>query len=424
MRSKAFVYVAVTLLALIVLTGACSAGFVWGRALTPSSPDNTFLQLPQLPTSRSQESRPTSTVQPDMGGTPADLQELFKPFWEAWNLVHERYVDQPVDNEVMMRGAIRGMLESLGDQHTSYMDPEQYRHLSIPLEGEYEGIGAWVDPTSEYLTIVSPIPDSPAEKAGLKPGDQIIAVDGEDMTGIDGELVLRRVLGPAGTTVRLTISREGEEEPIEFEIVRANIILHSVEREMLGGNIGYVRLNTFGEKSTNELRQALRQIMREKPEGLILDLRNNGGGFLATAIEIVSEFIGEGVVMYEQHGDGQKQVYEALPGGLATEVPLVVLINEGTASASEIVAGAIQDYERGTLVGVTSFGKGSVQSPLELSNDQGVVRITIARWLTPKERQIHGIGIQPDVEIPLTDEDIQAGRDPQLDKALELLRSP
>jgi carboxyl-terminal processing protease len=339
----------------------------------------------------------------------------------VWGLLHDQYVDQPIDDEELMRGAIDGMLKSLQDDHTTYMDPEQYRQANMSMEGDYEGIGAWVDTTGEYLTIVSPMPNSPALNAGLKSGDVIIKVDGEDMTGIDGNLVLRRILGPAGTDVTLTVQRDPETEPIEFTITRAKIQIPQVEGKMLENDIAYVQLFTYGDKTTAELKKQLKELMDQKPKGLILDLRNNGGGYLHTAIEVVSQFIPEGVVMYEEYGDGRREEFKAIPRGLATDIPLVVLVNEGTASASEITAGAIQDYGKGTLVGVTTFGKGSVQNWIPLKSNEGALRVTIARWLTPKERQIHKIGLQPDVVVEMTEEDIEAERDPQLEKAIEIL---
>ena len=241
------------------------------------------------------------------------------------------------------------------------------------------------------------------------------------MTGVDGNVVIRRVLGPAGTTVRLTIRREGEPELFDVEIVRERIVIPSIESEMLEGEIAYIHLLQFSTDATDDLRAALETLMAQNPRGLILDLRLNGGGFLTTAIEVASEFIAEGVIMVEQFGDGSEQVYEADPGGLATQIPLVVLVNAGSASASEIVAGAIQDYERGLLVGETTFGKGSVQNWITLPGDNGAVRVTIARWYTPNGRQIHQVGLVPDIEIIPTDEDIEADRDVQLEKALDLL---
>lgn len=351
-----------------------------------------------------------------------DLDLLFQPFWESWNLIHDQYVDQPVDDTEMMRGAISGMLGSLGDPHTSYMNPEEYEQTNAPLNGEYEGIGAWVDISGEYLVITSPMPDSPAEKAGLRPNDQVIAVDGDDVTGEDGDLVLLRVLGPAGSDVTLTIQREGEDEAFDVTITRAKIKVPSVSGEILEDNVAYVQISTFGLKTTKELRDALDDVMAEDPIGLIVDLRYNGGGYLNTSVDVISQFIeGDQVVLYEEMGDGSRTTYRSKNGGLAKDIPLVVLINEGSASASEIFAGTIQDYERGTLVGTTTFGKGSVQNWIPLMNEQGAVRVTIARWLTPNERHIHDIGIEPDVVVEITDEDFEAERDSQLEKAIEIL---
>jgi carboxyl-terminal processing protease len=364
---------------------------------------------------------------PVAGSTPVSREELFKPFWEAWDIVHAQFVDQPVNDTTLMRGAIDGMLASLGDKHTSYMDPQEFTQANMPLSGEYEGIGAWVDTTGEFLTVVSPMKDSPADKAGLKPGDQIIAVDGEDVTKTAPDLVLRKVLGPAGTQVKLSISRpvEGAEpESLEFTITRAKITLASVEYEMLDNNIAYVRLLTYGEKTTDELKNALTEVMKNKPAGLIFDLRDNGGGYLNTAIEVISQFVAPNkIAMYEKFGDGTVKTYYTSGKGLATDIPMVVLVNGGTASASEITAGAFQDFGRAKLVGETTYGKGSVQNWIPLS-DNGAVRVTIARWLTPKERLIHEIGITPDYVVPFTEEDAKAGKDPQLDKAIQLLLNP
>ncbi|MGD2253183.1 MAG: S41 family peptidase [Anaerolineales bacterium] len=355
---------------------------------------------------------------------PTPTGDLFDPFWEAWDIVHEQYVDQPVDDLLLMQGAIRGMLDALGDPHTSFMDPDEYLQANIPLEGEYEGIGAWVDPEREYLTIISPMPGSPAEQVGLQPGDEIIAIDGDDMTGIDGNLVIRRVLGPAGSTVHLTIRRQSSGEIFEVDIVRARIIVPVIESRLLDNEIAYVHLISFSANAAQELRAALDTLLAQEPIGLILDLRGNAGGFLGISIDVASEFIAEGVILIERFGDGSEQVYEASRGGLATDIPMVVLVDAGSASASEIVAGALQDRQRALLVGETTFGKGSVQNWVPLSSNQGAVRVTIAHWYTPNEQPIHENGLIPDVEVLLTQEDFEAGRDPQLEMAIELLLNP
>jgi carboxyl-terminal processing protease len=399
---------------LILLSGAFSGGVAVGVMLPSSLVSLLPLNLKSI------DSQAQTTPVPQ--ASPEELQTLFKPFWTTWKIVHDEFVDQPVNELKMMQGAIRGMLQSLGDQHTSYMDPEQFKQANAPLQGGYEGIGAWVDTTGEFLTITNPMPDSPAEKAGLKSGDMIVAVDGEDMTGLDGSLVLRRVLGPAGTEVKLTILRE-KEKPFEVLIKRAKIVMPSIVSKMLDNNIAYVQITTFGETTGNDLVNALKQLLANKPKGLILDLRNNGGGYLSTSIQVVSQFINGGKpALYERFGDGKEKVYNTFNGGLATDIPLVVLVNEGTASASEITAGAIQDYQRGKLVGVTTYGKGSVQDWIPLADDQGAVRVTIARWLTPNKRLIHQIGLKPDVEVAITEDDIKNKKDPQLEKAIELLK--
>ncbi len=409
-----------------------------------------------------------------------DLAEIFAPFWESWDLLHEYYVEQPLDDDsliqgainglttvasvnpvptedsvaqafstaantpaeiepefltfwkvwvatygetevTLMRAALRGMIEALGDRHTAYLDPDQHFQTNVPLDGTYEGIGAFVDPDGEFLTIISPMPGSPAEAAGLMPGDQIIAVNGEDMTGIDGNLVIRRVLGPAGSEVILTVHREGVEAPFDITIVRGKINLPSLEGQILEEhNLAYVQMFTFGANTGDDLHQLLEELLEQDPDGLIFDLRGNGGGFLDTAIQVVSEFIDDGVVMYEVYGDGSRDIYESFGDGAATQIPLVVLVDEGSASASEIVAGAIQDYGRGVLVGSQTFGKGSVQVALPLP-DEGALRVTIASWFTPEERQIHGTGLLPDIVIEITDAQIEAGLDPQLERAIEIL---
>jgi len=413
--SKFLKYTLIIVLSALLLIGSFSGGFVAGHFTQVGALSN----LPFL--AGSPLLRPLVTPVGSSEATPDELEMLFKPFWETWSLVHQQYVDQPVDDAKLMQGAISGMLGALGDEHTSYMDPVQFKDANSSLSGEYEGIGAYVDTTGEYLTIISPISQSPAEKAGVKSGDLIIAINGESMRGINPELARQKVLGPAGTEVTLTIQREGVEEPIEIKIVRAKITIASVESEMLEGEIAYLKLNTFGDTTSRELSSQLKGLMENRPKGLILDLRNNGGGYLQTAVEVTSQFVEEGVVVLEKYGDGRVEKFDATRGGLATDLPLVVLVNEGTASASEIVAGAIQDYGRGKLVGVTTYGKGSVQLWTPLSNDQGAVRITVAKWLTPKERAINKVGLTPEVVVEMTQEDYNAERDPQLESAIQTL---
>ena len=426
LRSCLLAVVIIALLGVTFFSGFAAGSLLPNNAIRQALglEDKPLLQVPSLPTIQpgeptQEEQAPTQVFQ---ATTDEELEELFQPFWESWDLLHENYVDQPLDDLALMRGAISGMLAATGDKHTSYMNPEQFEQANAEMSGEeYTGIGAWVNTTGEYIEVVSPMKNSPAEKAGLKAKDVVIAIDGEDMTGIPGDLALQKILGPAGEAVTLTIRRG--EEILEFTIVREKITVPAVEYEMLEDDIAYIALNTFNELSTKQMRDALKELLPQNPKGLIFDLRNNGGGFLVTAIEITSEFISDGIVMYEEYGDGSRESYNAQPGGLATEIPLVVLINEGTASASEITAGAIQDYGRGTLIGVTSYGKGSVQNWIALKTERGGVRITIARWLTPNGNQINEVGLTPDIEVLYTQEDVDADRDPQLDAAIDFLNN-
>lgn len=400
----------------VILLGGAFAGGVLVGHLVPSSN--------QLPLFSDLIPSSPSTTPEEQAATPDELKSLFAPFWEAWNVVHKQFVNQPVDDVELMRGAIRGMMEALGDKQTFYMDPIVYETETSSLQGAYEGIGAYVDTDEEYLTIISPIAGSPAEAAGLRPGDKVIAIDGEDMTGVAPEQARLKVLGPAGTTVALKISREGEPQPLEFTITRAQISIKSAEGKMLDNGIAYIDINTFGDNTTAELRSTLDTLLKENPKGIIIDLRNNPGGYLHTSVEVASEFIAKGVVLYEQYGDGRRDVYDANGKGQATDLPIVVLVNEGSASASEILAGALQDYGRAKLVGVQSYGKGSVQNWVPLSNNQGAARVTIAKWLTPKERAIDGIGLTPDVIVECKDCTLinnNNENDPQLQAGIETL---
>jgi carboxyl-terminal processing protease len=403
-------------LTVVVVLFVCAASFAGGFV--------TGHFVPQLNTASAAPFIPPSVPSPSadqQSATPQDLQVLFQPFWETWNIVHEQYVDQPVDDLKLMQGAITGMMQALGDKHSSYMDPTTFTQANQSLSGAYEGIGAYVDTGGDYLTITSPIPGSPAEKVGLRPGDIIVKIDNEDMTGVDPEVARQHVLGPAGSVVHLSIAREGEADLLEFDVTRDKIVIKSASGKMLDNGVAYVQVTTFGDNTTQELTDALTDVLAQNPKGLILDLRNNGGGYLQTAVEVTSQFLGDGVVLYEQYGDGNKITYDVESGGLATEIPMVVLINEGSASASEIVAGALQDTERAVLVGVTSYGKGSVQNWIPLSDDQGAVRVTIAKWLTPNGRTIHEKGLTPDVVVEMTEDDYKNELDPQLDIAVETL---
>ncbi len=351
------------------------------------------------------------------------FNQLFKPFFQAWDIVHDQYLEQPVDDTLLMQGAIKGMMDSLGDPYTGYMDPEEYRLQNTPLQGEYTGIGAYVDTSGDALIFISPMPDSPAEAAGIQSGDTVIMIDGEDMRGVEPDLVLKKILGPAGTTVVITVEREGEAEPLEFTIERAVIAIPTVDQTMLEDQVGYIRLYSFSSNSADEFNSALTALLDEDAQSLIVDLRGNSGGYVDTAVDIISNFINnEDTVLIEEWGDGSRNEYTARGNPSAPDIPMVILVDAGSASASEIMAGALQDYGRAELIGTTTYGKGLIQNWIPLVDDNGAVRVTIARWLTPHEQQIQGDGLTPDITIEFTDEDIQAGNDVQLNAALEYLQ--
>ncbi len=410
MQNKTMRSALIAVVAIVLVVCLFGSGFVVGNfvpALRPAS-----------------VSTLTTTPGANQGGTPADLQSQFAPFWQAWTLVHQNYVDQPVDNTKLVQGAITGMMNALGDPHTGYSTPLETTDLNNSLQGAFDGIGAYVDTKGAYLTITATIPGYPAAKAGLQSGDQIIAVNGVDVTGMDPDIVrLTKVMGPAGTSVQLTIQRTGVDKPLEFTITREHIVIPFVTSKMLANNIAYIQITQFGETAASDFHTQLSQLMAQNPAGLVLDLRNNPGGYLTAAIAIASEFIDHGVIVSEKNSDGSKTPYNATSGGLATSIPMVVLVNGNSASASEIVSGAIQDDGRGKLVGELTYGKGSVQEYFPL-NDGGLARITVAKWLTPNGRTIDKIGLTPDQVVALTQADITAGLDPQLDAALKLLPHP
>ncbi len=346
--------------------------------------------------------------------------EQFTPFWEVWDLVHERYLRQPVDDVALIEGAIDGMLATLDDPHTRYLSPQDQSAAQESMAGEFQGIGAEVEDVDGNITVVSPIDGSPAAAAGIQPGDILRQADGVELTGMDVSEAAALVRGPAGTTVSLVVERDGE--LLNIDIVRDVIKLATVRGEILEEGIAYVRLSRFGNTTDEELADLLPELMAEDPSGMILDLRRNPGGALDTTVEIADQFLDEGLVLVERFGDGEERPFEASDEGLAQDIPLVVLVDEGSASASEVLAGAIQDRDRGTIIGQVTFGKGTVQTWHTLSNNGGV-RVTIAEWLTPGNGSINEVGLTPDYFIPLpeTTEDGEF-EDTQLQAAIDYLQ--
>jgi carboxyl-terminal processing protease len=349
--------------------------------------------------------------------TPTSLRREFAPFWEVWSFVHQEYFEQPLDDTELVEGAIRGMLDTLDDRNTIYLPPSEQQISEERFNGEFQGIGVTIETIDERIVIISPFEGSPAEKAGLQPGDVLLVADGTELTGLDVTDVGEIVRGPAGTIVVLLIERDGES--FEVDVTRDVIEIASVRTEMLDENIGYVRINQFGDQTDEELSTLLPELMAQNPAGLVIDVRNNPGGGLNTVVDVAQEFIDNGLILTERFGDGREITFDAESGGIATDIPLAILINEGSASASEVLAGALRDQGRGVLIGNTSFGKGTVQNNRTLSNGGGV-RITIARWLTPDGEWVHEQGLEPDFLV-LFPEDGSAESDIQLEAAVDYL---
>lgn len=346
----------------------------------------------------------------------------FSLFWKVWQIVKDNFVEQPVSDVNLFYGALSGIVQSLDDPYSVFLDPDTAQKFQQELSGEFEGIGAEIGIKNGQLQVVAPLEGTPAFRAGLEPGDFILEIDGEDTAGMAIDVAVSLIRGPKGTEVILLIFREGFEKPREFKIIRETIQVDSVRWEMKDGRIGYIKISHFNDDTVDLFNQAVRELIIDKgAEKLILDMRSNPGGFLDAAVLLASRWIEDGTVVKEQFSDGKVKIYQAKGTALLKDIKTVVLINQGSASASEILAGALQDYGLARVVGKKSFGKGSVQTLKDLP-DGSAVKITVARWLTPKDRLIEKDGIEPDIEVDRTREDIEAERDPQLDKALELLK--
>lgn len=350
-----------------------------------------------------------------------EAEETFRPFWEAYDIVKSQFVD-PIDDETLMIGALEGMLEALEDENTNYLEPSELAAWNESLNGEFEGIGATVrqDEETGGLIIVGPLPGSPAEEAGILPGDIIVQVGGKDITDLSQAEIINQVRGPAGTAVRLGILRDGEPDMIEITVIRERIVLPIVESRMLDNNVGYIRLSQFTLESATELRDTLLEMDANNLNGLVLDLRDNPGGYLDSSLEVIRLFIDEGVILIEQLPGEEERVFEANSTAVAPDVPLAVLVNAGSASASELVAGSFRDLDRAVIVGVTTFGKGTVQIINPLSNG-GAVRVSIARWVTPDGNSVDETGLEPDVVVEL-DLEAPEGQDNQLEAAIRALK--
>ncbi|MDZ4769072.1 MAG: S41 family peptidase [Chloroflexota bacterium] len=355
----------------------------------------------------------------DQYGTPEDVREAFAPFWEVYALIQDQYVEE-VPIAQLVEGAATGMVDALGDPYSGYMDPELFASLNRDLEGEFEGIGVVIRTLEDSgeIEVVGILKGAPAEGSGIMEGDIFSAVDDIEVTGMNQTELADLVRGPEGTDVRITVRRD--DTLIDFIITRARIIVPNVESEILEGDIAYIQLNQFNSQSRLDFDAALNTLKVNERAGLIFDLRDNPGGLLSSAIEVGSAFIEDGTIVYEVFGDGREVDFTANGSFADIQVPIVVLVNESSASASELVAGALQDLELATVVGELTLGKGTVQQWLPLQNQAGV-RLTVARWLTPDRRWIHEDGVSPDIVVEYMPTTYDDPADPQIAAALEFL---
>lgn len=345
--------------------------------------------------------------------------EAFAPLFEVYETIQARYVDaDTIDTPALVNGAISGMVDALDDPFSSYLDPSSFEMFQTDLSGDVEGIGVVIrtDEETEQVYVVEVLEGTGAERAGVLPGDIFIDVDGQSVDGLNQSELAALVRGPSGTEVVITFLRG--EELVTLTITRMRFEVPNVTYEVLDGDIAYISMNEFSDRSRGQLDAALEELDVNSRAGLIFDLRGNPGGLLSSAIDVASAFIPDGVVLYESFGDGSEQVFESNGDFAGITVPIVVLVNEGSASASELVSGAMQDRGVATLIGEVTFGKGTVQTLQPLSNN-GALRITIARYLLPTRRWIHEVGVTPDIVIPYDPATDGLDIDPQLDAALE-----
>lgn len=360
----------------------------------------------------------------------------FQRFWELWDLLKVRFHKQPLSDTEMLYGAMAGLAASTGDPYTVFFDPELAHEFSDSLEGKFEGIGAQIGIKDDQLQIIAPLPDTPADNAGLLPGDAILMINGTSTEGMSVDEAVARIRGKKGTNVVLHLGRlkktkaEDEEKPSKPEasffdvtLARDTIVVKSVQVTYLPSQIAEIKITSFNADTAEEFAKIAQEVVQKDVRGIMLDLRNNPGGFLDRATAIAGEWVGDQVVVKERQQDKIVDEYHGTGRGRLRDIPTVVLINEGSASASEIVAGALQDYGVATLIGTTTFGKGSVQDFSEFS-DGSAIKITVAEWLTPKDRFINETGITPDIIIERTEEDYHADRDPQRTKAIDFLTRP
>lgn len=346
----------------------------------------------------------------------------FDYYWEVWDILKDTYVDKDkITDKELFYGSLKGLVSSLNDPYSEFMNPVENEEFNNDMSGTFDGIGAELGIRDNILTIISPIDGSPAQKAGIMAGDKILEIDGESTQNMNINEAVSKIKGEKGTEVVLSIFRDGFEDIKKIPIIRDTIIIKSVSYKELDDDIFLISIDSFNNDTKELLLEAINKINEIKPKGVIIDLRNNPGGYLDTAVNVLGEWINGKVAVIERFGDGKTMEYKANGNNGLENYKTVILINNGSASASEIVAGALHDYDKAIIIGEQSYGKGSVQMVEDLS-DGSAIRITVAEWITPYGQSINKTGIKPDIEVELTYEDYFNNRDPQLDKAKEYFK--
>jgi carboxyl-terminal processing protease len=352
----------------------------------------------------------------------------FSPFWVAWDTIKSKYVNKDsIDSQKMVWGAIQGLVGSLNDPYSVFFPPEESKSFQDEMRGDFGGVGMEIGIRNNTLIVISPLKGTPAERAGIKSGDKILKIDDKATTDMSAEKAASLIRGERGTSVKLTILKKNSEKPVEIDITREIIKIPVLDTEKKSGGIFVIKMYNFSANSSNVFRNSLREFIDSGSNKLILDLRNNPGGYLESSVDIASWFLPVGkVVAQEKFSSGEEDLFRSkgydVFNSPAGRLPFVILANEGSASASEILAGALQEHGIAKLVGQKTFGKGSVQELVQITPDTSL-KITIAKWLTPNGRSISDEGLEPDYKVEITDKDIEAGRDPQMDKAVELLNN-
>ncbi len=362
----------------------------------------------------------------------------FATFWQAWSLLDQKFVDRnKLDRQKLIYGAISGLYKASGDPYTVFFPPKESKNFQNEIRGSFEGVGMEVGTKKNILTVIAPLKGTPAEKAGIKAGDKILKIDDTSSGDLSVEEAVDLIRGPKDSKVKLTILRNGEDATRVIEIARDVINIPTIDTETKTANsdngtapsnsqnknsdIFVIKLYNFSENSSEKFRDAVRRMVGAGQKKLIIDLRNNPGGFLESAVDIASWFLPQGdAVVTEHFGDNNENIHRSRGYYVLKDVPVAILVNQGSASASEILAGALRDYGIAKLVGERTFGKGSVQELMQLTPDTSL-KITIAKWLTPKGNTISEVGLQPDFEVKPTEADAKAGKDPVMEKAIEIL---